>query len=761
MNEGKRPYRPDQPANPEAREHRINREVIRIFLMQSETPKNFSQKWEKTREKNPETDETNFVAETDFTNTVWALKEHPQTGESYLLPIGGAKKFPGELDAEAAKRKMLTETHLRSSTDIQAVGHQYHEYQHPEKQKNFKDDIDYVSATVSPTDIPYALDPEEHNFATFTLSYNQSQELLQNGNLSIAGQEYRLCKALLHTNNWEVDQTKLEFSRQLKIQEAKKKADILAKLYRFYFHGEPEAAQKRERGNILHLRELKAKLDSAEKEDPETAADQIINVEYPEFIKRNNIDINGLKKALKFSNLEEEVDSAGLNYPETWLRIASIESPNLLNIDDLTFKILNKNKHIRDFFKRLSKFAKKIDPDQKHIGRAIEGVTEYEGDAAAERRIRLYFVQEVLQYKFEKGVSIKTKEKESEKIVSSALDLVDDLLNEIASQAAKTEIKDRIQLQALEQLNELEDIKSLSKLTGYALGTHPDLADYTDLDAKKQAIFEARLKWVLVILANQVNEHYDTVKQNGKDPIENLWADGPVITPPKKDQETGMFYREANIYPSRKAKKTISIPAQEITSPKKKKEVFRKTIVRNEDPKTIKDIYRRTICLEPTKADQLERVPIPGDELGRTEYKLVLDLINTLVRKAADGHGGITIENYKPTPEQGEQYKSEGPGGGGKIEYAKFYIKHTEINEKNEEIVRYEEVQIFMPSEDKNAYQKYLDKDADDERYGIDRLFDTKSIRSAIELLRPANIKGEIVRQVTASAVRSRKKKKK
>ena len=104
----------------------------------------------------------------------------------------------------------------------------------------------------------------------------------------------------------------------------------------------------------------------------------------------------------------------------------------------------------------------------------------------------------------------------------------------------------------------------------------------------------------------------------------------------------------------------------------------------------------------------------------------------------------IKIKQFKELPKEGENMKSSGNGGGGKIRVCKFYIEHTDENNE----VRVQEMQMFLPKQTTDGSwvsgeEDYEYKKKDDKGYAMKRLFTHGSTYSLIELFFPYYIYGD------------------
>lgn len=221
-------------------------------------------------------------------------------------------------------------------------------------------------------------------------------------------------------------------------------------------------------------------------------------------------------------------------------------------------------------------------------------------------------------------------------------------------------------------------------------------------------------------------------------------------------------------------------------SPKDRTSFQIKQIIRGYEPEQIHDVFRRAIAIvepyneHPDSVEtkrlferMIERVPVQAarwegdhfnaDDLasgclplystnkekkilpaGRRDYinedstevteaQCVLDLLKAIAQRP-----GVRIFDFKPTPLAGERLKSSGPGKGGDVRLAKWYVEHTDAKGT----IRYEEVQVYSPTKEKGALYFLKIKEDDDADYALDRIFEVNkgARRSGIEMMFPEGV---------------------
>ena len=156
------------------------------------------------------------------------------------------------------------------------------------------------------------------------------------------------------------------------------------------------------------------------------------------------------------------------------------------------------------------------------------------------------------------------------------------------------------------------------------------------------------------------------------------------------------------------------------------------------------DIFGQVFVIDASPEDCVRataKFMIDGKEKDVEDILPVLEMINTVISKSKELEGvKVRIEDYKPTPKEGEALKSSGPGGGAKIRLAKFKIAF--YDEASKKLIGRQEVQIFAPSEKtgKSAWHYYFQKNLDDPRYAAARLTELAGKESVFGTLYPQSM---------------------
>jgi hypothetical protein len=303
-------------------------------------------------------------------------------------------------------------------------------------------------------------------------------------------------------------------------------------------------------------------------------------------------------------------------------------------------------------------------------------------------------------------------------------------------------------------------------------------------DYQRRVIFEARRQIALMHLLSKDFEHYDKIEKERKEegfPGNRVFNE--IIGEEREvNLDSTEFSKEVRDFLKKiKQENGVKFPitrgkikvgeseTREVLifrSVKSDASFARKLFVKNEDnPESVKDLSRMWVVYLPSdkKDKQSERsFWVDADNDEKSGYKpiiwylyrdpdpdqlqidgepikkialtdsvcvwAVLDKALDMSRNDSVFPVNLEVNRIKPTPPPGGRVQSASVGGGGKVQYAKFYL-----NENG----RYLETMIFL-SPDKLMEQA---KDHDN-NYSLGRLFDTKTKRSIVDLLFPVQIYG-------------------
>ncbi|MFH0818991.1 MAG: NUDIX domain-containing protein [Patescibacteria group bacterium] len=663
----------------------------------------------------------------------------------------------------------------------------------------------------APMDVPFQLSPKEDKIDSFLhLSFEQAQQLLNTGRLqtddtvectlldSLSPDARDRVKSRTHINDQEVSGVRNELLFHFQRVEAAKKMDVLLSLM---LHKLPTAKKDiaikqdaQQRNEIIRMaRQQKAELELFENEMSENE-----QLTFPEKFERaskaideanriwkalaHHFTANDIRQALKYDNLQVKIENATEKFnEETGHGVPTIDFvlPLILGreIDSSELKIIMKNSHAR----RVLRMMKAIgDARRQGItdGQEIIGRLSYRDPEHPEIEPLL----DVPKTYFEVHKGKIDGKKEFNLSVAGVL--VDEFFKEW--QQADTKVK------FVDQLNEIKGA-DLIQIFEYAIGNIPDKIakkilrrqKYDSLDRARNILqWEARRKLAAIFLLNESIRVHNHVLERGIAPIREL-EEGLVEA---KAAEYGgssismqLFLEQASTDDRHGAlgfhKGYKNVLRYERV--KSLRGILRKIIVRDQLPEEdvsgdidgdafaesyffegnyeAKDLEIKEYCIpyddnlvdDEFDTDERKRFVVrdrTGKQLDKISApQIIADFIKTLL---INGRGHVEIEAFKPLPPIGQAFESAGPGGGGKVRFCKFYIKHVDENN----VARYREVHVYVPDSKRKtkAYDEYVDKIQDDKEYRVQRLFMTHGLRSMMELLFPAEIYGDDVRKMYA-----------
>lgn len=520
--------------------------------------------------------------------------------------------------------------------------------------------------------------------------------------------------------------------------------------------------------------------------------------------------------ALEMSNFEEEMRYAGQSKTEAIIRLMYTLS-EISDLNDGYASIACSNPLLEDFVKNLDKFslslAEKVGKDAPTLIGRLRFVHDNKDGELAETVIEQEFTRAF-------GIrDLALRRERINKFLRNVLEFGVQNQIGGDFHINKLGILNEVSQGSLLELLQYALPRKYSAWFKYYLEFDKSITSEARLKHIRRMIFEARRQLALLIILQGVDDHYRHTIELGNKPIEELWKKlvGPTFVrgyltsvysnnhgnnneleniifsanDEERDQVIAKVsgkHVEHQKADARRFKLKSGIYALADTRTKQMDSLYRKLIERGlDDPAIIRDIYGRIIVLSSGVSEEnLDKelsAEEPVQELAQKylltresrslylckwptidpssgegsrlichkqsveDYAPVLDLIEKL-----SSQPGVQIVDYKPTPLSGEPASSASAGGGGDVRFAKFYICHTADNGE----VRYEEVQVFIPSKNGKSGFYYLEqKKADDKRYYTERLRKTKGLRSLIELLWPKGIYGE-----PTHAVDKKKKKK-
>ncbi len=275
--------------------------------------------------------------------------------------------------------------------------------------------------------------------------------------------------------------------------------------------------------------------------------------------------------------------------------------------------------------------------------------------------------------------------------------------------------------------------------------------------------WEAMRKLKLMYLMFEIQKMTQGLHARGVEPIHALLPlqeEGEAIY----DYETGVTSQDATIEFEAGQRYEVRCDARV----KKDVAFLLKIIIRDDlSPSIVEDLFGRAIifkekdplrCREMAEFCKKKMLYKGKGDIEAKEKELFVphvvgELMEHLVKEGKKQNAEVVIENFKILPKD----KSSGPGGSGLVHFVKFDVYHVR-EENGVRVGRREEYQVFPPRIDEAEGESvvitgeadYVHKKADDKiRSDVRKIFNTKSLRSAAELLFPVEIYDALLRDIS------------
>jgi 8-oxo-dGTP pyrophosphatase MutT (NUDIX family) len=740
--------------NPEMKE---TQKVVRAFIVQAKS-------LERVQEEFAQMKDPRDLFLTKVVLAEKSAQSHNNAGQ--VMPVGGKVDKKDKNALESMLREMLEETHLRP-IQMERLEPSL-PYTLLTKDGDVSIDQDLYVGEILPSDYAYPLNPEEDKIARFHgLDLKQLGELYGEGSVKNDGSTVTLLGNLrLPLENIQKD-TSVNIDPQNQNIPVEIFGELTATL------GQKEIVKREKVRKILfdtlNLSEVVKQEWNQKFENTKGIFFEYQNVWSQCLgVLRQEVDFEKhFFASIDLSNFHEEVENVLPRQSQVEAIIRLVYS--LLNTQydfDEYLDVAKQNPKLTEFIEKIEKFLVTFsttgEKDQSLSQTFSEKVKHIED-----------FPEELLAHAFCESFNI------DESTVAQRLERINKFLASVVDTAINPRVGKTYQKNLVSPISDISGAQ-LGKLIKYGFSLDkPKWGNRAGQKSesralKKRMVFEARRSLTLLYLFAKVDAHYSSVMEKGKQPLEELTA-GYLSLPIHR---AFLLYREnehdelenIDVFEQKDDAHQISGLVQEtkireFIHPKPETErevkpsffvgnevrtkqmdsVYRKVIVRgSDDPKSIKDIYGRSLTLVPDFRDknsekylitkQKRTLFIDGELREVEDYAPILDIIEYYSHQP-----NVRVIKFKPTPKDGEKIVSSGVGGG-EIRVSKFYVEHTDTKGT----VRYEEIQIFAPSEDGRsaAYWEKKKKD-DDARYFLDRMLDTKGLRSFIELMFPTTIYGE------------------
>lgn len=686
--------------------------VVRIFFLQPVDPNQI----------NDLTD----LKKISLTEVVLVRKNKFSKNAGALMPVGGSV-LPHEDVNHAAIRESLEETHLIFTELVKMQSEQTYYFKHGGKLVGRKSYF-FVGRLFAPKyDVPYALDNDVDKIEKFVRLNRQELKELIDGDKVKGGYIYDSLSANKEArkrvgtiaSQKEIHAVQNELSEKLMQAEVDRKLNVLKILFK----------KKLEQGELdTGMREKFSILEKDISNDAIKILDKYkIISKYWE--KNINLLVNGpedLIVALRFSNLEdiladlvEYKKKEGDTLPTLQMMFPIMFG---LNFDVRFLDLIKRNVHLEKIYtmSRILFLYNNMQTGQRGAAseRLLRRLLQKQNGRIEENDLTTYFKKlGILSQDFQTNF----------KALADEVDLFfQDLQKQ--SQISPT-------VASLSHINEVED-KPFERIVKLAFSSE-----------ERQIKFEAQRKLLLVYLSFQARSFYNNVVGKGITELDDL--------------EKKMEVKTVGQNSLKDKKRRISLGGKEypVIIERRRKEfnsMLRKVLVRDaldfKEDSPYNDIFGETYVFDDAAIEEMNEdlrpVPLPmtdGKDRKIEKYSapLVVHIfLQELKTKLGIGEK-IEILQFKGLPKEGEGALSNSIGGGAKVRFLKFYIRHTDT----EGVERTREVQMFLPKKENGEIVSgevdYTNKKIDDDRYALARLFTHGNVYSVIELLFPHHVYGD------------------
>lgn len=696
------------------------KQVVRVFFLQSVDPKLIN--------------EATDLTKLNLTEVVLIQKNNRSRNAGAFMPVGGQKK-EGESLEEAAEREALEETHLIFSRLEKLKAVQKYAFMEDGKLVGRESHF-FVGSLYAPMfDVPYALDNDVDKIEKFVRFSRQELKELMDGEKMKGGKMFDSLNTDTNVRDRvgtkarqkEIHAVQKEVSQLLMQAEVEKKLNVIGLLL----------------GSSFSPKDLDpAVVESFDNLLTEFQQDGISVVEkykrvgsFWEKYIRQLTTWEDLRVVLNFSNLQDVLlDVKGYRKkPGDTIPTIHMMFPVMfgLNFDIRFLDLFKREPHLENiyamtrilFLYNNMQTGKRADGSERLLRRFLG---KPEGEVGEKEMVeyfkRLGFLSPEFNFSFQ-----------------DLGEKVDTFLSELRGQA-------QIPASA-ESIFTSPDTKgkSLPELLALAFGS-------TD----KRIKFEAQRKLLLIQLAFENRNYYEKVTNKGIEPLSKLEKKLEI------DDGTATVRMEGKtrVKNTKLSLKNKTCPVTIYQRIKEEESLLRKVLVRDswdfEGNVSYNDIYGESYVFDEGAMSEMEIIerdaPFPmtdGKDRKIEKYSAPLVVHNFLqeLKTKLDEGEKIEILQFKGLPKEGEGVESNGLGGGAKVRFLKFYLRHTD----KEGVERTREVQMFLPKmEDGKIISGEVDykaKKDDDERYGLARLFTHGNVYSLIELLFPHHVYGDRMKE--------------
>ena len=750
------PGAPQERRSSDLEQERTEKQQVRMFLFQSKRPIDLPDALpqEKSLEKQEDTYEQKRreqIGELQFTQMYFARRKSKDGEPDRLVPFGGDVD-PDAKPIHAGLEQVTAQTHVRPTRQtITHAGWQTFSYQG----KTYV--VVNYTARLMPRDLGYALDPERNKIEAYVgVTLPEWQQLCDAGEIidedgNTLALSYHLNKDMetraYHEISGQTDeavqQTQKEITAHLKLTEADKKLKVLRALVsqqspigtsifpqeRKARLAQIDALLDGDKGILTYKKHLHKMLNMRQKEDnydltyTELAGNWFRKVNELWWAIAPEYAMESVRSALQATNLEAELLYASEK------RFDEMSGKGLPTIDLIFPLLVNSDKELSFTEKKLLM----SNPRTKSLMQITRMMHRFRNDEQSPAEQKQAILEALL-----KELDVSHHEK-SFSVVSLSNEIdqyFDDLLEEYRDKddPGHLRVENDVRVQEGET-----NAEHLMRLINFATNKKSE-------DENEQIIqWEAQRKLVLMMMLHELHGMREDVLEKGTDKLDAIEKSFLIPTEFEGRTDTHLLHFGQKQFVCTIKKRT-----------KTARDMLRKMIVRNEGIgrdlhafETAADVYGEAYIFESPDEEFEAYIPLDETIILANEQakeslkemyipKNIAEWFQEL--KKHDSH--LSIEEFKPLPKKGQPFVSAGAGGGDVIRMIKCDFVYRDDDGVETER---KEVQIFVPSKDEqgewhSGMEDFIDKKNKDNQYALKRLFNTRTLRSFMELMFPQEV---------------------
>ncbi len=758
------------------------KEQVRMFLFQSKWSEHLPGELQpddlrESQKEQYEQIRREQIGELQLTEMYLARRKSKDGEPDRLVPFGGdvdaevtddmsgAEKHGKRVDA--GLERTTSQTHVRPTKGtVTNAGHTTFTYDGQTRE------VTNYTARLMPRDMGYALDPERNRIEGYVgLTMPEwamlavSGEMITDDGETIAltynmvrDQETREEHGITDTTDAEVIRVQQEVTAHLALTEADKKLKVLRALVNQtsprHIPDEERIGDKERRRLLSQIDLLLDDLDSGmlpykralrDKLNARDDSDDSVHLQYVEeamtryqvvqnfwYQVAPDYDMDSVQQAVRYTNMEAEVNYAS---EREIPRDEALETGKGNPTVDFIFPLLMSDHDELTFSEK--KMFLKNNPRAAKLLRATNMLEEIRHDQTTHIDDR---TEVFLEYLREEKM-LHTDRTPAFREMSDTLDeYFRGLLQERIPEEDWGELDVEPEVTPMEKESDNEFFARLVRLASDGL---PDDAERSNL-----VRWEAQRKLVLMLMYENLEPVREESLQKGVAELKQI-EEEHLMPIDYQGESVGILALGWEHYLCRRKSRT-----------KEMRSMLRKMIVRNEGFgenidafEGAEDVHGEAYIFRPMDpaTDENYETMVPLDTsiatadagLASTSSGVEIPLaIANWFQALKEDNNHIRIEKLKPLPKKGEAFVSAGAGGGDKIRMMKCDFVY--VDDDGGELER-REIQIFVPHRDESGEwisgeADYQDKKKKDDQYALKRLFNTRALRSFMELMYPEQI---------------------